>query len=423
MDKEEIIDFIENRPWIRNKCRLDRMGELLKALGNPHKKLKYIHIAGSNGKGSASAMFTSILMVAGYKVGTFTSPHLIEYNERFCINNAPINDEDLSLIVQKIKDVRLSFVPGVFEILTAIAFVYFQMKKVDIVVLEVGLGGKYDATNIIEKSELSVLMNIGLEHTEILGNTLEEIASEKAGIIKRNGDVVAYDNKKEVSLVFKKVAKEKNANIKIVDFNSIEIINEGLNKQTFNYGKYKNVELGLLGKHQFYNASVVIEGIKILVKKGYNIDDSNIINGLKDVKWDARLSILNKKPLFILDGAHNPQCADALKISLPKILRNKKAIMIYGSLKDKNYLSIIEMMSPYAKEFICLTPNSSRALKASTLASIIKKKGIKACYCKNAYNAILKAFNKAKDNDVIIAFGSLYLAGEIKDAFNKIKEI
>ena len=423
MANKEIIDFIENRPWFRPLERLDRMQRILEKLGNPHQKLKYIHIAGTNGKGSCSAMITSILMDNGLKVGTFTSPHLIEYNERFCINNIPISDLDFLEIIEKVKKAynKLDFIPTVFETLTAIGFVYFYLQKVDIVVLEVGLGGRLDATNIIDSSELAIIMNIGLEHTEILGNTLEEIAYEKAGIIKDNGDVVAYQNKNEVLKVFKDVAKKRNSKLKIADFNKINIINEGIDKQLFDYGRLKNIELALLGKHQFYNAATVIEGINVLNKKGYSISDKNIYNGLKNVKWDARLSILNKEPLFILDGAHNPQCALALKESLPSILKNKKAIMIFGTLKDKDYIQTIDLLKNYCKEFICIKPNSNRALGARILANIINNKGIKASYCLSSKNAIKRAFSLANKDDIIIAFGSLYLAGDIKEEFDKLK--
>ena len=420
MNKKQIISFIEDRPWIRAKGRLERMEVFLKALDNPHKKLKYIHVAGTNGKGSACAMLTSILMEKGYRVGTFTSPHLVEYNERFCINNKAISDKDLGLVIKEVKKAcgKLDFVPSVFETLSAIGFTYFAKEKVDIVVLEVGMGGRFDATNVIDKSEVSLLMSIGLEHTEILGDTLEKIAYEKAGIIKENGNVVAYDNPKEVLRVFEQVAKEKHAKLKEVNFKQIKIIKEGLNGQIFDYGKLKNIELNLLGKHQFYNAAVVIEAVNILNKKGYGISVKNLRDGLRNVIWDARLSILSKDPLFILDGAHNPQCAVALKNSLPKILGKRKAIMLYGTLADKDYLSVIDMMGKYAKEFICLTPNSNRALKANKLAKIIKGKGYNACYTKDALSGIKRAYKDVENNDVILAFGSLYLAGEIKDAFN-----
>ncbi|MBR0462005.1 MAG: bifunctional folylpolyglutamate synthase/dihydrofolate synthase [Erysipelotrichaceae bacterium] len=423
MDKKEIVSFIEDRPWVREAKRLERTARLLKALGDPQKGLKYIHVAGTNGKGSCCAMLTGILMDAGYKVGTFTSPHLIEYNERFCINNVPISDKDLSTIIGRIKKAvrKLNFEPTVFEILTAIGFTYFRKENADIVVLEVGLGGRYDATNIIDDSLVSVIMNIGLEHTEILGDTLGKIAYEKAGIIREGGHVVAYGNKKEVIDVFKNVCKEKKAHLKITDFSKIKIRKEGLKGQVFDYGTLKNIELSLLGKHQFYNAAVVIDTVKVLNKKGLKISTRNIRNGLKNAVWDARLSVLNEKPLFILDGAHNPQCAQALRRSLPKLLGKKKAVMLYGTLKDKDYESVIDMMAPYAEEFICLTPDSVRALQAKDLAKAVRKRKLKAAVANDVEDGINKAIRKAGEDGVIIAFGSLYLAGDIREKFAKLQ--
>ena len=423
MDKKEIVSFIEDRPWVREAKRLERTARLLKALGDPQKGLKYIHVAGTNGKGSCCAMLTGILMDVGYKVGTFTSPHLIEYNERFCINNVPISDKDLSTIIGRIKKAvrKLNFEPTVFEILTAIGFTYFRKENADIVVLEVGLGGRYDATNIIDDSLVSVIMNIGLEHTEILGDTLGKIAYEKAGIIREGGHVVAYGNKKEVIDVFKNVCKEKKAHLKITDFSKIKIRKEGLKGQVFDYGTLKNIELSLLGKHQFYNAAVVIDTVKVLNKKGLKISTRNIRNGLKNAVWDARLSVLNEKPLFILDGAHNPQCAQALRRSLPKLLGKKKAVMLYGTLKDKDYESVIDMMAPYAEEFICLTPDSVRALQAKDLAKAVRKRKLKAAVANDVEDGINKAIRKAGEDGVIIAFGSLYLAGDIREKFAKLQ--
>ena len=415
MNRTEAIEFIENRPWQGFSLGMERMEELMKKLGNPQKGLKYVHVAGTNGKGSTCAMMTSILLKAGYKVGTFISPHLVNYEERFSVNNLPVSEKELIKLVDKVKKAssELSFVPRVFEILTAIGFLYFKKERCDIVVLEVGMGGRLDATNIIDESLVSVLMNIGLEHTEILGDTLEKIANEKAGIIKDNGDVVAYDNVDEVINTFKNKAKEKHAKITVCDFDKIEILKEGRKGQVFNYKNFKNVELSLLGKHQFYNAATVIEACNILKRKGYNITSKNIKDGLREANWNARLSLLATKPLFILDGAHNPQCAVALKESLPKLLGKKKAIMLCGMLKDKDYQSVMDMMTPFAKEFICLTPDSSRALDKKDLAKILMNKNQKAVTASSVYEGIEMALSEAGENGVVVAFGSLYLAGDI----------
>ena len=244
MNKQEAVGFIENRNWVGSATSLDRMKELMAKLGDPQKKLRFIHVAGTNGKGSCCATLMAILKAAGYKTGLFTSPHLIEYNERFVIDGKDISDEDFCLACDKVKEASgsLTFVPKVFEVLTAIAFVYFKQKKCDIVVLEVGMGGRLDATNVIDRSDLSIIMNIGLEHTEILGDTLTKIAYEKAGIIKQDGEVIAYDNVPEVLDVFRKVAKERNANLKIADFSKIKIVSEGAGTH-FGFAVMRNPEI------------------------------------------------------------------------------------------------------------------------------------------------------------------------------------
>lgn len=420
MNYQETISFIENTENQKRQKDNKRMETLMSALGNPQDKLHFIHVGGTNGKGSCVASLTSILKEAGYKVGMYTSPHLIKYEERMMVDGKCISRKKLIELASKLKETieALNIKPTVFEKLTAIGFMYFLEKKCDVVVLEVGLGGRLDATNIIKNPDLCVLMNIGLEHTEVLGDTIEKIAKEKAGIIKRNCDVVAYRSNIKAIKVFKEVVKTKHANLRIVDFNKITIKKEGLNGQAFDYDDLKNIKLSLLGTHQFYNASTIIEACKVLKQKGYKLTNKNIKDGLKNTVWDARLSILNRKPLFILDGAHNPQCAEALKASLPKLLGNKKAIILCGMLKDKDYSSVMKMMIPFAKEFICLTPLSNRALSGKDLANyLIKKKQI-ASSVNTIDDGIKLALNKAKANDVIIAFGSLYLAGYIAERFD-----
>lgn len=415
MNRKEAIDFIENRPWQGPSFGLDRMKELMEKLNNPQKELKVVHVAGTNGKGSCCLMMSTILMKAGYKVGTYISPHLINYEERFSINNLNIPEEEFCTLIEKIKEVSktISFIPRVFEILTAVAFLFFKKHDCDIVVLEVGMGGRLDATNIIDKSLVSIIMNIGLEHTEILGDTLKKIAFEKAGIIKDGGEVVVYDNDGSILDVFRQVASDKKAHLKIADFKKIEVVKCGLEGQCFNYKKYKNIELALLGRHQFNNAATVIEACICLKKQGFIITTKNIKDGLKEVKWAARLSLLSSSPTFILDGAHNPQCSEALRDSLKDLLGGSKAIMLWGTLKDKDYLKVMDMMIPFSEEFVCVTPNSSRALSADKLAEVLREKNIKATSVDSISKGIDLALEKANGKTPIVAFGSLYLAGEI----------
>lgn len=418
MNKLEAIDYIVNRPIQDSGLGLDRMSILMDKLGSPQDDLKFIHVAGTNGKGSACAMLTSILISAGYNVGTYTSPHLVEYNERIRFNNENISDRDFINLTNRIKKVEetLEYKLKFFEILTALAFLYFKKKKCDIVVLEVGLGGRLDATNIIKKPIVSVIMNIGLEHTQILGNTIQKIGKEKAGIIKDDCPTVVYGIDK-LNNIYKDICLKHNSNLVISDFNELKIKSEGLDKQIFSYKKYKDVKLGLLGKHQFYNASVVLDTVDVLNKNGYKINKTNVKNGLKNVKWEARLSLLSKDPMFILDGAHNPQCVKALSDSLPTLVKNKKLIVVCGVLKDKNYKEMFEYIFPYASEFICVTPNIYRALDGKKLAKYINSKGYKATYYDNLKEALKVSFSLSNNKDIVLCFGSLYLAGEVCEKF------
>ena len=362
---------------------------------NVQDKLKIIHVAGSNGKGSVCAMLSSVLKEANYKVGTFISPHLIEYNERFLINGKCISDTDFVRLTEKVKKVsedtgyNLTF----FEILTCIAFLYFYEQECDVVVLEVGLGGRLDATNVINNSVLSIITNIGLEHTEILGDTLEKIALEKAGIIKENGDVLVYGPECVIP-VYKAVCKEKSARLYKCNFSLVN----------------SDIELGLNGKYQHYNASIVVDAIEILNNKGFNIDDNALKQGLKKAEWMARMYTLSTKPLFMIDGAHNVQCVKALTNSL-----DGKYTFVIGILKDKDYKEMINLMLPYAFEFVCIKPNSIRAIEPNILKEYIDEKGIKCCVFDDVYSGI----EYASDKDTV-ACGSLYLSGEVLTAYKKL---
>lgn len=414
MNKKEAIEFIENREFQGSCLDLNRIKKLMSKLNNPQNNLKYIHVAGSNGKGSCCAYLTSVLKESGYKVGTYTSPHLEKYEERFSINNENISEKSFCKYVDVLSQVckTLDFKPRVFELLTAIAFMYFNDEKCDVVVLEVGLGGRLDGTNVIKESLVSVIMNLGLEHTAILGDTIDKIAYEKAGIIKENGDVVCYDLKEGVDTI-KNVAREKNARLIVSTFDELNIKSEGIDKQLFDYKDYKDLRISLLGKHQFYNACVVIETIEVLRKKGFTISNENLRNGLYKTTWDARLSILNRDPLFILDGAHNGQCGKALADSLSSILDNK-ANFIFGVLKDKDYKVIVEFLREYVNEFICVTPLSNRALDNKKLADELNKMGFKTCLASDYKEAIMMALDK---KEATVACGSLYLAGAINANF------
>ena len=421
MNKQEAMDFITSTNWKGSSLGLARMSQLMENMGNPQNDLHFIHVAGTNGKGSCCAMLNSILISAGYTTGMYTSPHLINYEERFIVNNRQISEEDFCKSAEAVKKAadQMDDKPTEFEIMTAMAFHYFREAGCDVVVLEVGLGGRLDATNVIRDPDLCIIMNIGLEHTEILGDTIGKIAFEKAGIIKPGCKVVAYQSEKEALDVFIDVCRERNCELTVADFAKIKLSHEDIDHQIFDYGRFRNVEIGLIGPHQLKNAATVIEAVKALRNRGYKISYTQMKNGLKKALWPARLSILSREPLFILDGAHNPQCAEALAASLPAILKDRKAVFLTGMLKDKDYHSVMEMMSPFASEFVCLTPMSPRALPADQLAEHLHSMGQKACYCEDVTEGISTALRKAGKNGTVICFGSLYLAGYIQEHFDE----
>ena len=423
MTPNEAISYIENYGWSTTRLGLDRTKELLSKLGNPQKKLKFIHIAGSNGKGSTSAMLSAILMEAGYKTGLYISPYIEVFNERIQINGEHIPGERLAEITARVKGIadEMDDHPSQFELVTAIGILYFLEENCDIVVLEVGMGGSLDSTNAIDSPEVAVITNIGLEHTEYLGDTLEEIAKTKGGIIKEGCSCVCYDGAPEVTAVIKGICEEKNVPLIVADFDRIHKIDSSLEGQRFQYGN--EYTLSLLGPHQLYNASVVLETIKTLRNKGWEISDEHIKQGLKKVSWPARFEVLSKEPTFILDGGHNPQCAEALVESIKEYLPNEKILFLLGVLADKDYESIIRMMLPYAYQFICVTPISERALPGNDLADYIVKTGGKAIASDTIDEGVMLAEEIAeKEKLSIIAFGSLYLAGSVRSIFKESRK-
>ncbi len=404
LSKKEAIAYIEENKW----NGVSKMRELMAYFDNVQDKLKIIHVAGSNGKGSFCAMTSSVLKCAGYKVATFISPHLIEYNERFLINGKCISDDDFVSLTCEVKKACevLNYKPKFFEILTCMAFLYFYREKCDVVVLEVGLGGRLDATNVINNSLASVIMNIGLEHTALLGDTIEKIAYEKAGIIKEKGDVLVY-GLKEVIPVYEKVCADRHANLYVSDFSLIK------ESDDFDYKEYKNIKLSLNGRHQIYNACVVLDLITLLNKKGFNISCANVLEGLNSTSWDARMSILSLNPLFIVDGAHNGQCAKALGEYLYTL--NRKFTFILGILDDKNYKEMIDCLLPYGDKFICVKVDNHRALDNKIICNYIKSLGKDALCIDDLYGAIELALK----SDNVVACGSLYLSGEIYKTYKK----
>ncbi|HOQ36754.1 MAG TPA: folylpolyglutamate synthase/dihydrofolate synthase family protein [Acetivibrio sp.] len=424
MNYDQAIEYIHGTSKFGVKLGLENVKTLLDLMGNPHKNLRYVHVAGTNGKGSTVAFIGSILVESGYRVGIYTSPFIQRFTERIRINNDEISKEDLARIASFVREKVEIMVskgfnhPTEFEIVTAIAFQYFFEQDCDIVVLEVGLGGRFDSTNVIDDPLVSVITTISYDHMDILGDTLSKIAFEKAGIIKDGTNVVLYPQADEAERVFEEVCKEKKAKLNKISFDVAKILGFSIDGQEFNYKEMKSLRISLLGKHQIKNAVTAIEAVSVLREKGYNITEDSIRKGLLKAKWPGRLEVLCRKPVFIIDGAHNLEGARALTGFLKEYFPQNKIVFIMGILKDKEYLSIIEEVVPYAKYIITVTPQNKRALPAKELSEIIKR------YCNNIVTsdtiegAVKKSLELTPEDGLICAFGSLYYIGEVRSMFS-----
>ena len=422
MNAIEAIEYIHSVCWKGSIPGLGRTQELLSKMGNPEKKLKFVHIAGTNGKGSTAAMTASILQQAGYKVGLYTSPYIYRFHERMQVNGVQISDEDLAAVTEYVQPFAQSMAesPTEFELVCCIAFEYFLRKNCDIVVLEVGMGGAFDATNVIEPPEVAVITNIGLDHTDFLGNTLEEIAATKAGIFKEGGNAVIYRGTPGVEKVFEDICAERNVSLRKADFDSLNLLSHGLEGQTFDCGARKALALPLLGIHQLKNAAVVLSVIDTLIDKGWNITEENIREGMRTVSWPGRFDIVGREPLFIIDGGHNPQCIEALVVNIRDYLTDKKVIALTGVLADKDYADMYKPVMPYVREFVCVTPPNPRKLEAAELAKHLQGVGAKATACASIEEGVRAARALAGHDGVVLCFGSLYTIGSIKEALDNL---
>ncbi len=430
MNYKEALDYIDLE--LKGGCNpgLKRIRILLELLGNPHKELKAVHIAGTNGKGSVTAMLSSILKESGYKVGTYTSPHLISITERYLINGKQIGEDIFTKYTELLKD-KIEYIkkmgeeiPSQFEMLTALAFLYFRDEKVDIAVVEVGLGGRYDATNVLD-SMISVITSISHDHMAILGDSIEKIAFEKAGIIKNKGLTILYPQKYiEAENIIESKCLELQSELIKVKKESIISKEFDINGQLMDYHyngiKYSNIKLPLLGDHQLLNAAVAITVAILLKGFGYKVREEHISKGIEKVFWPGRLSIVSNNPLIIIDGAHNEDGISALYIAIKKYFSEKEIILIMGMLKDKDHDKSLKILAPMAKTFIATEPLSERALNAKELGEEAKKYNgnVKIEPC--VENAIKAAKSICGNNCIICICGSLYLIGE---AYKIIKGI
>lgn len=418
MTYQEALSYIHSISWKGSVPGLSRTRELLDRIGNLQNKLKFIHIAGTNGKGSTAAMLASIFRAAGYCTGLYTSPFILCFNERMQVNGEMISDEELAEITEFVRPhaEAMQDHPTEFELVTAIAMEYFMRHKCEIVSLEVGLGGELDSTNVIATPEASVICNIGLDHTEILGDTLEKIAATKAGIIK-GGDAVIYRGKESVEQVFEDACARTGALLHKADFDGIRLKHADFTGQVFDLGERKNLEIPLLGEHQLKNAAVVVATVDALTAKGWHVSEEQLRKGLKTVSWPGRFELLRKDPVFFVDGGHNPQCMAALAKNLEQYLSGRRLIALTGVMADKDYSDMYETMAPYFSAFVTVTPENPRALPAEKLAEMLAHFGKPVTACASVKEGVAAAIRLASgENDAVVAFGSLYMVGDIRTA-------
>ena len=418
MTPEEALSYIHSVCWKGSIPGLSRTRELLQKMGNPQNQLQFVHIAGTNGKGSTAAMTASILRKAGYRTGLYTSPYIFRFHERMQVDGQCISDEELAEITEFVKPLAESMEdhPTEFELVTCIAMEYFKRHHCDVVSLEVGMGGELDSTNVIQSPLVAVLTNIGLDHTEFLGDTLEKICETKSKIIKPGTIAVTYREKPSVEAVIDARCKEVGAKWMPADFDSIHLVSASLEGQVFDWGPYLGIHLPLLGKHQLYNAAVVLTIVKALRERGLTISDEAMREGIASVSWPGRFELVARNPLFIVDGGHNPQCIEALVNNVRDYLGGKRLTILTGVLADKDYGDMYQDMAQYAAEFVTVTPPNLRALPAQELKVYLERFGKPVAACDTVAEGVAQAKKLAGADGVVLAYGSLYMVGDIEAA-------
>lgn len=435
------IAYINTPRWQASRLGLERIRELLERLGRPQDRLKFVHVAGTNGKGSICAYLASILSAAGYRTGMFTSPYIERFEERIRVDGAMISPDELRDVTLAVREHAEAMAeetgdhPTEFELMTAVALEHFARCGCDIVVLEVGLGGRLDSTNVIDAPEACVIARIGLDHTALLGNTLAAIAGEKAGIIKEGSAVVSWPQESEAMAVIEHAAAEHGCELRVPDFEQLE---EGAIRwedgaspfRSFSYREWTDLRTGILGSYQPQNATVALEVVSVLRGRGWHIPDEAVRAGVARTRWPGRFEIVEggSSPdgfAIVVDGGHNPQGARALADSLAEVFPGRKPVFVIGVLEDKDYPRMLEDVLPLGSAFVCVTPDNPRALPAHKLARAIRWTGQDLLGCSACVNpvvardfedAIRRARELAGPDGLICAFGSLYSVAALKEA-------
>lgn len=402
---------------------LESMRELLDRLGNPQDELKFIHISGTNGKGSVLAYLSTVLSGAGYRTGRYISPTLFSYRERIQVDQEYIEKDALARhvthVAQAVEDMKAAGLasPTAFEIETALAFLYFREKRCDIVTLETGLGGLLDATNVIRTPVLEVIASISMDHMDCLGDTLDKIARQKAGIIKPHTTVVSAAQQPEAARVIEETCREKGCTLRTVDPGQLRDIRYGYEGQSFSYRGWEHVEISLAGSYQIQNAALALEAVEALRELGYPLSEQQVRKGMLRTVWRGRFTLLRRDPVVIMDGAHNPGAARELRESLERCFPGKKLHYIMGMFKDKDFRTVIQLTAPLAEDIITVeTPNNPRALPALELKKAVEAVNPRTQAAGSIEQAVKLSLERADKKDVIVIFGSLSFLGEAEKA-------
>lgn len=428
MNYKEAREYLDQVSRGGSVLGLDNMKELLKRLGNPQDHLKFVHISGTNGKGSVLAYLSTIFMEAGYQTGRYISPVLFSYREKIQINEKFIEREDLARLTTRIRAAAEDMhscgagIPTIFEMETALAFLYFAEKQCNIVILETGLGGALDATNVITTPVIEVITSISMDHMEFLGDTIEKIAAQKAGIIKPHTGVVSAVQRPEALEVIQDVCREKNCMLQVVEPAQIKNVTCGYEGQGFSYKKWENIRISLMGSYQIKNGVLALEAVEALRKQGYEISDTAVYQGMKRAVWKGRFTVISKEPMILMDGAHNPAAAEELVRSLKLYYPGKKYHYIYGTFRDKDYTEVIRITAPMADHIITVeTPGNPRALPACELKKAVAEVNPSVEAAESLRAAVNRAIERMDRDTVLVIFGSLSFLGEAEMAVSRYK--
>ena len=417
MDYDQALKYIEGVSYLGVKPGLERVSALLGRLGHPERKTRFVHVAGTNGKGSTSVMTASALSACGYKTGLYTSPHLARVNERMRLDGAEIPDGEFARVVSALASAAEGLAEPCteFELLTAAALLWFAEAGADIAVLEVGMGGRFDATNVIPRSECAVITNIGLDHTAVLGDTVEAIAAEKAGIFK-GGRAVSYEQPESVAAVLRSAAAKTGTELTFADFSKIEPLSDSVEGQRFRF-EGEEYSIRLLGAHQLKNATVALTALDTLRRSGWDLPAEGVRKGLAAAVWPARFELVERAPLFVVDGGHNPQCVAATAEAIRRYMPGGHCVILMGVLADKNWSAMIDILADVAEGFVCAAPDSPRALPAADLGAELLRRGLHAEVCSSVPEAVEAAKALAGPDGAVCSVGSLYMSGAVRACF------